>query len=174
MLNFSCEWLPDLIYFNEFKDWKEYEDYIYEIYLNDFKNVNNTPKILDKPINVRINPKIGYRDQTFFHITSNGEFAKTNDPNDRVPDFRRCERIAWPREIIDNYLCSNNCNCNKIKTWKEPYKGNQRLHLLFEDVRFLVVLEERKDYVLFITSFYLERNHEIRKKLKKYEKYKDI
>lgn len=174
MCEFYCTWLPNLIYFDDFQDWSEYEDYLYEIYLQDFKDKSSAPYILDKPITVRVNPTVGDKDQTFFHITSNSDFAKTNDPNDRTPDFRRCERIAWPREIIDNYLCNNDCECNKIKIWREPYKGNSRLHLLFEDVKFLVVLEERKDYVLFITSFYLERSHEIRKKLKKYEKYKNV
>lgn len=172
MCEFYCEWLPDLILFNEFNDWNEYENYLYEIYLDDFKR--NTAYIFNKPIRVRINPTISDKDQTFFHITSNSDHAKTNDPNDRVPDFRRCERIAWPREIIDNYLCDKKCLCNKIKVWREPYKGNTRIHLLFEDAKFLVVLEERKEYILFITSFYIEYRHQIKKQLKKYEKYKTV
>lgn len=171
MCDFYCEWLSNLIYLNDFSSWIEYEDYLYEIYLDDFKY--DTPYIFDKPIRIRVNPKIAEKDQTFFHMTSNSEYAKTNDPNDRTPDLRRCERIKWPRDIIDNYLCNNDCDCNKIKIWREPYKNNTRIHMLFEDVRFLIVIEERKDYMLFITSFYMEHNHQVRKQLKKYEKYKN-
>ena len=171
MCEFYCKWLPNLILFNDFKDWFEYENYLYEIYLDDFKR--NTAYIFNKPIRIRVNPTINEKDQTFFHITSNSDYAKTHDPNDRTPDFRRCERIAWPREIIDNYLCNDECNCNKIKMWKEDYKNNVRIHLLFEDVNFLVVLEERNDYVLFITCFHMEYSHQVKKQLKKYERYKN-
>lgn len=166
----ECLWLSETIPYCGYSSWSDYENLLYDIYLEDF--IKNTPYILEKPVRVRKNPKIEGKDQTFFHITSNSDFAKTNDPNDRLPDLRRCERIKWPRDIIDNYICEEECrSCNKLKVWREKYKGNDRIHILFEDVNFLIVLEERTEYVLFITSFYMKYNHEVRKQIKKYERY---
>ena len=67
----------------------------------------------------------------------------TSNPNDRIPDLRRCERLKWNREIIEN----NNCvGCKKKLYYEQYYKNNVRINLLFPDVRFKVILEKRDKY----------------------------
>lgn len=172
LLDIECKWLPGLVLLEDFQgNWHEFEEYIYKIFKKDF--IDDKPLFNNKQVNYRKHPVVCEKEQAFFHITHKNINEKDVDLNDREPDLRRCERIKWPRSIIENYDCDENCNdCNKIKLWKKPYKNYYRIHLLFQDVRYLLVLEERDDYILLITGFYLEQNHTLRKKLKEYEKYK--
>ena len=115
----------------------------------------------------------GKYEHTFTHLTHKDEFHNSTNPNDRIPDPRRAERIAWNRAIIDNYTCKETCeNCEKILYFEEMYKNNVRVYLLFKDVKFLVILEKRENYNLLITGYYIEYEHAMRKYIKKYEQYK--
>jgi len=165
---FDKSLLPEIIELGHFNgNWSKYEEYLYKIFLRDF--VYSKPLFLAKQVQYRRNPEIEGKIQTFFHITSvNTSSAK--DPNDREPDLRRCERIEWIRVMIDHYYYNTGC-CKYIKVWPEEWKNYVRWHLLLPEVRFLIVIEERETYNLLITSFYLEREHQLRKKLKKFEKY---
>lgn len=165
----SCECLnlPPLIELSDFNgNWTRYENQLYEIFLTDF--VDSSPHLFGKPVRYRKNPMILDKIQAFFHITSENT-SKLDDPNDRIPDFRRCERIHWVRKFLENCGCHNGC----IKFWPEKRGPYKRWHLLLEEVKFMVVVEEREDYNLLITSFYIERDHQLRKKLKKYNEYKE-
>ena len=57
--------------------------------------------------------------------------------------------------------------------WREPYKNKERVHLLLEVERYIVILKPRQDYCLLITAFYLEYDHTLKKKVEHYEKYKE-
>ena len=61
-----------------------------------------------------------------------------------------------------------------VKVWNEPYKSKTRVHLLLEEERYMVVLEERKRYFLLITAFYLDYDHALQKQLKHYKQYRSI
>lgn len=168
---FQCLWLSALILNEEFESWEEYEEHVYSIFKRDF--IDNTVYYNGKPINYRKHPQVEGKEQAFFHLTSKDTNSNSNDPNDRLPDLRRYERIKWPKEIIENFICLNSCSaCSKIKYYKKPWKNTYRLHFLFEECRYMVVIEERKDYYLLVTAFYFHYDHELRKKIKEYEKYK--
>lgn len=61
-----------------------------------------------------------------------------------------------------------------MKVWREPYKSKIRVHILLEEERFIVILEERKGYFLLITAFYLNYDNSLEKQLKHYEQFKRI
>ncbi|ADU30974.1 hypothetical protein [Evansella cellulosilytica] len=164
-MKFACEWLPDLVDFNDYGDWTRYEDILYSIFYQDF--VATQQLINNKPVNYRKHPYECDKEQAFFHLTS-VDYHKTQDPSNRIPDLRRCERIRWIKALIHNW----NCPSGIVKIWREPYKSYERLHFLIEEERYLLVIEERKNYFLLITAYYLDRDHELKKKLKKYNKYK--
>lgn len=167
-----CKWLPPLVQLSEFDgNWDNYDNFLYEIFKKDF--IESRPIFKFKEVRIRKYPMVANKEQAYFHVTSVDSSKTSNDLNDRIPDLRRCERIAWIRKIIENYNCGENCNgCNKIKYWPEPYKKYKRWHFLFENFRFLVVLEERENYNLLISAFYIEHEHTLQKKIKQYEKYK--
>lgn len=56
--------------------------------------------------------------------------------------------------------------------WEEMYRGRVRCNLLFKDERFLIVLEKARNVYFLITSFYIERDWELNKGIRKYETYK--
>ena len=170
MINSIC-WVPKLELFDDYEnDWSKYETAIYEIFKNDF--INNHPCFEGKQVNIRKYPMVYEKEDAFYHITCQ-DYLKNGE---RVPDFRRCERIRWVRAFIENYNCdSSNCpECDGVKVWREPYNNNSRTHILLEEERFIVVVEQRKSYVLLVTAFYIEMDHTLQKKLKHYEKYKMI
>jgi hypothetical protein len=169
MGDFSCELLPPIIDFNNYQDWKIYEEFLYQIFVQDF--IKSQPELFGKPVRHRKHPVVTDKEQAFFHVTSKDTSKIVEDPNDRIPDFRRCERIHWIRTLLENYNCRKGC-CSFIKYWAEPWKMYKRWHFLFEEVRFLIVVEEREDYMLLITSYYIDYDNQLRKKIKKYEQYK--
>lgn len=171
MQELRCHWLPELILFENFKDWFTYEEHLYAIFKRDF--LVTKPYYLGKPVKIRFHPKVCDKEQTFFHITSEDMTKDCIDPNDRIPDFRRCERIAWPRSIIENYECPYDCpGCEKVLIWEKQYKMYRRVHMLLENFKYLIVLEKRENYCLFITAFYITEEHTLRKKKQEYEKLK--
>ena len=76
--------------------------------------------------------------------------------------------------MIENYLCKENCSnieCDGIKIWEEPYKMYSRVHFLFEEERYLLILEKRETYNLLITAYYLEYDNALEKQLKHYNQF---
>lgn len=169
--NIKCKWLPPLVPLEQFNgNWFKYDDFLYNIFKRDF--IDSKPYFKSKEVRIRKYPMIANKEQAYFHITSKDSSKTSPDPNNRIPDLRRCERISWIRKIIENYNCNDNCsNCKKIKLWYEPYKMYKRWHLLFEDYKFIVIIEERPNFNLLISSFYIEQEHRLNKMLKRYEKY---
>lgn len=163
----NCCALNEIIDFNKFGDWNSYENKLYSIFHKDF--IYNSTIFNDKRVQIRKHPIVYEKEQTFFHITSTN-YSFNGDPNDRIPDFRRCERIHWIRPMIE--INSNStCGLNCLKIWPEKMRGKVRTNILNEKDKFLVVLEEREEYVLLITAFYIDRKHTLQKKLKSYNKY---
>ena len=161
--------------------WNEYLDEIYKVFKNDF--IDNKPIFEGKNVNFRKAPMDGKYEHTFIHLTHKDEFHKSDNPNDRIPDPRRAERIGWNKAIIDNYKCNENCvDCDKVLYFEEYYKKNIKVskkldnyvksYFLFKDAKFLVILEKRENYNLLITGYYIEYDNAMEKYIKKYEKYK--
>lgn len=167
----KCKWLPEIIECKNFREWNEYLDILYEIFKKDF--IEDKIMYEGKYVNFRKAPMDGKYEHTFIHLTHKDEYHLSDNPNDRIPDPRRSERISWNKAIIEHYPCKENCeNCNKILYFEEQYKKNIRAYFLFKDVRYLVIIEKREKYNLFITGYYIEYDNALKKYLKKYEQYK--
>lgn len=153
------KWLPALIINNGYKDWNQYFDDVYRIFERDF--------VLDKPVykNIRLglkkHPEYNGKSATFWHLISEGKIEE-----ERLPCTYRCERIAYPKPIIDN----SNDKCLKI--WIELRKGEKRIHIWYEDENYLVVLAQRGNYILPWTAFYIKEEHRKKKYNKRWNQYK--
>ncbi|HBY21611.1 MAG: hypothetical protein A2Y24_07540 [Clostridiales bacterium GWE2_32_10] len=167
-LNNECLWLPPLKRCEDLNKYAEYEDELYEIFKRDF--INNQIYFESKVLRIRKHPITYGREEAFYHIICK-DLLKNRD---RTPDIARCERIEWPRKIIDNCKCDNNCIwCSKIKIYKKIFKNNNyRYHILFEEYSYIVIVEERKEYMLFITGYVIDEDNEMDKKLKDFGNYK--
>lgn len=166
-MNNNC-WLPQCEYYDSSESWQDYENYLYNIFRSDF--IEDHPQFEGKDVKIRFRPIENNKEEAFYHVTCQ-DYQKDGN---RVPDFRRCERIRWIKAFIENYQCdpSSCTDCDGIKIWEKPYKSNKRVHLLFEEERYIVVLERRQKYCLLITAFYIEQDHTLKKKVKEYEQYK--
>lgn len=121
---------------------------------------------------IRKEPRDGTWEHGFTHMTHVDLLHTSSDPNDRIPDLRRSERLNWVRPIIEHYVCSTEKQCGKIMYWEEMFRGRVRCNLLFWDERFHVVLERARTVYFIITSFYVDKDWELDRRRKKYELYK--
>jgi len=155
--------LPDLLLFEHFKGiWENYLTALHECYYEDF--VDHTPFFEGIPIRVRRDQKYNGMDLTFWHLISEG-----NVEDDRIPDMRRCERIRWPRRLIE---CDNQQN---VRIWQNyRTKKNQqeeRIVIALDDFSYVVVLAKAGKGYKLITAYCVEMKHRQNKLKKEYEDY---
>jgi hypothetical protein len=152
---------PDLVYFEDYNGiFQNYFEVVYKIFENDF--IKQQPIYENLSVSAPKHPLVDDKfHRTFYHITHEGEIE-----NEREPDFRRMERIRFPKFVIDN------CPNTNLLIWEKLIGGDQRVHILNEEKHYLVVLTRRKDYLMLCTAFYIEQEHTVRKKIKEYEAYK--
>ena len=149
-------WLPALAMFEEYGgDWDRYLDALYAFFKRDF--IDSRPAYNGVKLALKRHPVIQNKEATFWHIISEG-----NSEADRVPDMRRCERIRWPRPVIEH---SGNAS---IKIWANERRSEKRICLWLEDAEYLVILAERKGYILLWTAFTVDQEHTKRKLRKEY------
>lgn len=152
------EWLPELELFTNYGgDWEQYLDAIYRIFCRDF--VDSKPLFRGQRLALKRHPVVDGKEATFWHMTSEGSVE-----SERTPDFRRCERIRWPRPVIENEQDS------VLKVWSEKQRGETRIYLWLETEGYLAVLAERKGYTLPWTAFYIERQHQRDKYTKRWRR----
>jgi hypothetical protein len=153
-------WLPALVLFESHGgNWERYLDAIYEIFRQDF--ISTAPSFRGQRLRLKKHPMTNGKEATFWHLISEG-----NSEADRVPDLRRCERIGWPKPVIENDGHSD------IKIWTNK-RGNETRSLLWiEDQDYLVVLADRKGYLLLCTAYLTTRDHTKRKLRKEYEAFR--
>jgi len=99
-----------------------------------------------------------------WHIIQEGKKEE-----DRTPDLRRCERIRWPKPIIEH------CTESEIKVWeneRHTKKGIQTsICIWFEQVEYLIILRKRTGFNLFWTAYPVTEAHRKRKLEKEYQCY---
>lgn len=132
-------WLPDLVLFGG--DWIKYEEILYSYFKNDFID-NRLIKFMGLRMGLKKYPTYKNKEATFWHFISEGE-----EESERVPDLRRCERIRWPRPIMENI------EDQTVRMW-ENIRGNEKnICLCYGDWEYLIVLRKRKDYILPWTTY---------------------
>lgn len=156
----SCAWLPPLLTFSgDLDEWHNYIEKVYEAFKKDF--IYSYPELYGRRVGIRKYPIENSKEQAFFHLTTMGE-----NNTDREYDLRRCERIAWPKPIIEH--------AEELKIWKSSRKTKrgqrERLNIATPSFDYLVIVEPRKDFYTLITAFFIEYGHAQRKKEKEYKK----
>lgn len=157
----DVEWLPELVLFNDYGgNWERYLTAIYQYFCVDF--VDNKPSFQGVRLGLKRHPVIHGKEATFWHIISEGDKEA-----ERIPDFRRCERIRWVKPIIEQ-------GGEPVKIWRETRNGETRIHLWLEAASYLVVLNERNGYILPWTAYLVEREHEKAKLNKRWVKHRGL
>lgn len=155
----SGEWLPVLVLFSDYGgDWEEYVEAIYIFFRQDF--CDSSPSYPGKRFAIRRLPVEKGKEAAFWHLISEGTCE-----SDRIVDFRRCERIRWPRPIIEALSKDG-----LVKCWKSRRAGHKRILVGLLDFSYIVVLEDHGKYVLLITGYCVEKYHRQLKLKREFEK----
>lgn len=151
-------WLPELVLFEQYKgNWDLYINAVYQFFLNDF--VHNRAFFLNLPVFVRYHPSFNLKGATFWHLVSEGKIE-----SERTPDFRRCERIRWPRAIIDHVISGDIKIWETIRPWKK--QKQKRINFALANFSYIVVIAQREKGYDLVTAYLIEQSHR-REKLKK-------
>lgn len=122
--------------------------------------VVSKPVFRGKRLGLKRHPLSQGKEATFWHMIQQGYREA-----DRIPDIRRCERIRWPKPIIEHDSDA------AIKVWPNRRRSERRICLWFEQENYLVILSDRGSFVLPWTAYLVERPHQKRKLQKEYEEY---
>lgn len=156
--------LPEILELSDYAgNFNDYLEAVYEIFKEDF--IDRKPIFRGVRLGLKKYPLVDNREYTFYHITHNGKIE-----DERIPDFRRMERIAWPSPMI------NESEHPYLKVWRNIRRGKggtkNRILILHEEEQFLVVLDDRDNFILPWTAYYLEHAWQVKKKIKEYESFK--
>ena len=151
--------LPDLVLFEKYNgNWERYEDALYFYFKKDF--IENRPKkFRGLRVGLKKYPKFKNKEATFWHLITEGRIE-----NRRPPDFRRCERIRWPKPIIENDKDES------IKFWENKRGSKENICLCF-NWEYLVVLRKKSNYILPWTAYCPYGKHTKLKWQKEYNRY---
>ena len=151
--------LPDIIALEDFGgNFSLFLEAVYQIFKTDF--VETKPTYAGKKLRLKSHPYIDGKEYTFYHFTHDGDIE-----TERLPNLRRMERIGFPRPIIDYSTDS------VLKVWKVKRGTKDRILILHEQEKYLVVLDDRKDYILPWTAYYIENGSRVNRYIKEYEAY---
>jgi hypothetical protein len=156
-MNGRPAWLPSLLCLPDCEgDWERYLDVVYQAFRRDF--VDTSPELAGRRCGLRHPELIDGREGTFWHIISEGLVEE-----ERLPDLRRCERVRWPRPMIESV------GMERIRCWRYRRNGDRRISIALADFAYLVVLVDRSSYVLLLTAFPVEKERRREKLRKEYE-----
>lgn len=149
--------MPPLILLEDFDgDFSQYIEAVYAIFKRDF--VDSKPNWEGKRFALKKYPMEYGKEHTFYHITHEGD-----EEENRKPDLRRMERIAFPRVMID-YVSHP-----ILKVWQNIRGDKHNILILHEEEKYLIVLRDHGDYVLLWTAYYIEYSNRMRRLVKEYE-----
>lgn len=166
----NCLVCNSLIEMSQFgHNYIEYINYLYtEIFKKDL--YNNKLYYNGKKISLKRFPEECGWENSFFHLTTVAS-GKQVPLSDREPDFWRCERLHWIKPaIMTNHidLCNNTC----FEEFEDNTRRNKRVKLLNELDRYIIILEDRQDYYLLVTAFYIEKDYYLKGLIKEKRKAK--
>ncbi len=137
----ATSWLPPLEPFTNYGgDWQKYEDALYAFFRADF--IHSKPNFPNRRWAVKRHPASKGKECTFWHCISEGK-----EEGKRVPDLRRCERIRWPRPMIDAFAST------PVRCWRTTRGRANRVLIATGDFSYVVVLEDRATFVMLWTAF---------------------
>ncbi|WP_319586517.1 hypothetical protein [uncultured Desulfobulbus sp.] len=154
------DWLPPLVLFSDYGgNWEAYLEALYTWFKWDF--IDSKPVFQGKRLGLKRYPLSQGKEATFWHMTSEG-----SDEENRTPDFRRCERIRWPKPVIENDTDP------AVKVWRNQRGRENRICLWLVQENYLVVLTDRGEYILPWTAYLVEKPHQQRKLEREYAEYR--
>lgn len=161
----NAPWLPPLVLLEECGgDWGAYEEVLYGWFRKDF--LESKPRWPGKRVALKRHPLANGKEATFWHFIQEGKVEE-----DRTPDLRRCERIRWPRPVMEAFPGEATASNEGIIWWQNRRGTETRFILTLPDFSYVVVVADRGEFVLPWTAYCVEREHQRRKLRRECETY---
>lgn len=163
----TCNIDEGMLYCKNLTYYSAYEDALYEL----FCSVYESGSICFRQVEVKMKHYPPDYDERsgFYHLICENYDEK--DESSRLPNLRRCERIKWPKYIIEN--CEES-KCKDLLVWPNTRKGKKNILLYCVSLDYLVVLGVRNGYYLLTTAYPVTRYDTRKGLLKEYAKYKQM
>lgn len=160
----TSPWLPGLIAL----DWNQYQaciDRAYAIFWRDFGAADARPPFRGKRMGLKRHPELDGKCATFWHFVTEG-----TEEASRFPVRERVERIAWPRAL----LVEVNSASSRVVTWenerrRSTHGKSTRWVVALDDFSYVVVVDEREEFVLPWTAYPVNEQHRRVKLRKEYD-----
>ena len=139
-------WLPKALRYNDFDgDWEKFLAVVYHIFERDFKQ--SRPSFEGRTVVHDARIEDG-KEAGFWHLTCRYE----PQTHAREMDLRRCERVPWPRPMIEHSADKS------LSVWKDERKRPRRprqtrILIWLEALDYLVVLAERPTAMILVTAY---------------------
>lgn len=157
----AINWLPPLVLLEQFDgDQDQYIEALYGHFCADFMG-NASPMFRGLPVRMKRHPIKLDKEATFWHFITEGP-----DEANRQLNIRRCERIRWPKAMMDNVDDAD------LKVWEQEVKSEIRTHVWCEEHEYLVVIANRSGFVLPWTGYHVVLSHEKQKLQKRWQTYR--
>jgi hypothetical protein len=158
--------LPSLVLYSDHSNnWDVYLEVIYDHFKIDF--VDSKPVYEGIRLGLKKHPQTDGKEATFWHLVTKG-LIEAN----RKPEIPRCERIRWPRPLIENSKHPT------VRVWENTRKTKsgiqQRICICYGNWEYLVVLTKRKNFILPWTAYPIGYNSDKRKLEKDYNAFHKI
>jgi hypothetical protein len=161
----STNWLPPLVLLEDSHgNWDAYEEILYGWFTQDF--VTSRPTWPGKRVGLKRHPLSKGKEATFWHFISDGRTEE-----DRVIDIRRCERICWPRPVMEAFTNRRPTAADPVVWWKNTRKGETSYLIGLPDFSYLIVVRDRGTYVLPWTQYHLDQQNRRDKTAKECQAY---
>jgi len=160
-------WLPDLLEC----DWNEYQktiDKAYEVFMRDFGTHAARSGFRGKRMGLKRHPEFEGKNATFWHFVTEGSIEES-----RAPVRARLERIAWPKALI---VEAEN-ETSRVLVWfnvrpRKKHGASRRWLIALPDFSYVVVIDEREEFVLPWTAYTVDHAHRRNKLRKEYIAWK--
>jgi len=134
-------WLPEELHYGDYNgDWDRFLADVYAVFERDFKQ--SKPHYQGQTVVFDSKIENG-KEAAFWHI------MQREDPklHQKVPDFRRCERMPWPRPML------NNSTDSTVSVWENNRYGQTRVLIWLEYFDYLVVLVKKSKVMVLVTAY---------------------
>lgn len=136
---------PELLLFDG--DWGSYVDHVYEVFLETF--VQSSVQFLGCRVTAPRRPESQGKHSSFWHVISEAPHPGNRNEEDRIPDFRRCERIRWIAWAIQQAGVGG----SEVSWWENTRGRDTHVVIWAEEQDFAVILGKRRDYYVLKTAY---------------------
>ena len=158
----DLDWLPVLVEV----DWNRFAESVdraYAVFLADFGHASRRPLFQNRRLGLKHHPEIEGKSATFWHFVTEG-----SDESKRTPDRERLERIGWPGAMV----VEAGRQPPRVRVWSTRRGSAVRWVIALEDFSYVVILDDRGEFLLPWTAFPVVQEHRRTKLRKEYDAWR--